>query len=240
MTRAVTREPKPVPVLIVDDHPMVGSALAHNLQAEDLTAQFQPARSTAEALSAARLVRDGVVLLDLDLGRDQRGRWIDVPALIPRFAAAGWRVLILVDGASSRADIAQIGAALAAGGIGWVPKAAPFATLLAALHAALAGHSLTTPAQRAQLIELHHLHEQQRQRSSAALAALTPREREILALLTAGRHAQTIAAHHTVSVATVRTQIRGVLTKLDVHSQLEAVALYSTNNTTAPVHDPGF
>ena len=48
----------------------------------------------------------------------------------------------------------------------------------------------------------------------------------MLALLAAGHRAQAVADRFVVSLATVRTQIRAVLTKLGVSSQLEAVALY--------------
>ncbi len=54
---------------------------------------------------------------------------------------------------------------------------------------------------------------------------LTPREREIVACLVDGLRAGAVAEKFTVSVATVRTQIRSVLAKLEVSSQLEAVAL---------------
>ena len=57
------------------------------------------------------------------------------------------------------------------------------------------------------------------------LAGLTNREREILAALMAGRRAAAIARNHFVSLHTVRTQIRSMLRKLEVHSQVEAVAL---------------
>lgn len=52
--------------------------------------------------------------------------------------------------------------------------------------------------------------------------------------MAAGRRAQAIAETYVVSVATVRTQIRGVLTKLGVNSQLEAVALYSRQHRSGP------
>jgi len=57
------------------------------------------------------------------------------------------------------------------------------------------------------------------------LAGLTSREGQILASLMAGRRAPAIARNHFVSLHTVRTQIRSMLRKLDVHSQVEAVAL---------------
>ena len=53
---------------------------------------------------------------------------------------------------------------------------------------------------------------------------LTPREAEVLALLMQGQAAEAIARRFVVSEATVRTQIRGVLGKLGVGSQLAAVA----------------
>lgn len=54
---------------------------------------------------------------------------------------------------------------------------------------------------------------------------LTPREHEIVDCLIDGLRAAAIAEKFTVSVATVRTQIRSILAKLEVSSQLEVVAL---------------
>jgi DNA-binding CsgD family transcriptional regulator len=53
---------------------------------------------------------------------------------------------------------------------------------------------------------------------------LTPRQREILALLAAGMRAREIAARLVLSETTVRNHIRAILVQLGVHSQLEAVA----------------
>jgi DNA-binding CsgD family transcriptional regulator len=53
---------------------------------------------------------------------------------------------------------------------------------------------------------------------------LTPRQREILALLVDGERAKHIAARLTISETTVRNHIRAILRALDVNSQLEAVA----------------
>ena len=56
------------------------------------------------------------------------------------------------------------------------------------------------------------------------LASLTLREREVLAALEEGKNAEGIAQQFVVSVGTVRSHIRAVLTKLGVTSQLAAVA----------------
>ena len=57
------------------------------------------------------------------------------------------------------------------------------------------------------------------------LASLTERERTVLDRLAKGQRAQSIADEFVVSVTTVRTQIRAILGKLGVGSQLEAVVL---------------
>jgi DNA-binding CsgD family transcriptional regulator len=54
---------------------------------------------------------------------------------------------------------------------------------------------------------------------------LTPREREVVGRIVAGRRPVHIAAEFVVSVATVRSQIRSILAKLEVGSQLEVAAL---------------
>ena len=54
--------------------------------------------------------------------------------------------------------------------------------------------------------------------------SLTPRQREVLALLAGGVRARQIAARLTLSETTVRNHIRAILVELEAHSQLEAVA----------------
>lgn len=64
-----------------------------------------------------------------------------------------------------------------------------------------------------------------RENEARRFSALTPRERDVLGELLAGRSAARIAEADQVSLATVRSHIRAVLTKLGVSSQLAAVAL---------------
>lgn len=61
---------------------------------------------------------------------------------------------------------------------------------------------------------------------AARVASLTPREREVLTLLRAGDTVAGIARILDVAPATVRSQVKAVLRKLDVNSQLAAVAAY--------------
>ena len=211
------------PILIVDDHELVGSSLALSLMAEGVDARFCPVRSARGVIEAvAHVSPPGLAVLDLDLGRDAEGNRIDGVRLVEPIIGLGWTVVVL----SGSSDAGRIGAALAAGGFVWVPKNAPFPTLLKAIREARAGRSMMPPGRREQLIEMHLAKEDERRDLTAKLAKLTQREREVLALLAAGKRAQAVAEYFVVSLATVRTQIRAVLTKLEVGSQLEAVALY--------------
>ncbi|MDQ4115437.1 MAG: LuxR C-terminal-related transcriptional regulator, partial [Actinomycetota bacterium] len=217
-------------IWIIDDHPLVASALAHSLHAAGHDARVGPLRPAPELLAVLGSTASGLVLLDLELGRDSAGHRIDGATLVGPLRAAGWLVLVLTDNTTPE----RIGAALAAGAAGAVSKTASFTTLLAALHVALAGHPVHRPTQHRNLIDHHQRHQRDHHDRPAALAALTGREREILQRLAVGQRAQTIAAHSLVSVATVRAQIRAVLTKLGVHSQLEAVALYTRHRHREP------
>lgn len=217
-------DPSPTATIwIVDDHQLVASSLAGSLRAAGYRALCHPIRSAPDILAATMRSGAGLVLLDLELGRDGAGHRIDGVALVGPLRAAGRHVLALTDNTAPE----EIGAALSAGAAGAIPKNAPFATLLTAVHGALTGRPVNSPAQRRHLIEQHERHQRAHHHLHDALAALTAREREVLELLAAGQRARTIAAHYVVSVATVRTQIRAVLTKMGVNSQLEAVALYS-------------
>ena len=210
------------PIVIVDDHELVGSALALNLRAEGEDAEFLPVRSAAGVLEHARRSGPGLIVLDLDLGRDAEGNRIDGTRLVRPLVELDWRVVVL----SGSSDARRVGAALSAGGFVFVPKNAPFPALLNAIREARAGRSVMPPGRREQLIELYHKRDTERRELHDKLGRLTQREREVLALLAGGKRAQAVADHFVVSLATVRTQIRAVLTKLEVGSQLEAVALY--------------
>ncbi len=68
----------------------------------------------------------------------------------------------------------------------------------------------------------------------AGFACLTPRERAVLAGLVGGLRPADIARRDFVSVVTVRNQVQSILIKLNVHSQLEAVAAARWSGWTDP------
>ena len=219
--------PTSATVLIVDDHDLVGTTLAYSLSAEGFAARRASAVDVAGVLTETVGLKVGLALLDLDLGRDRSGRRFDGVDLVAPLTGRGWRCIVL----SSTVDRSRIGAALAAGALAAVPKQAAFPQLLGKVRAALAGRPVMAPETRQRLIDSYRACDAERREIVDKLNRLTRREREVLAELARGNRAQAVADRYVVSLATVRTQIRSVLNKLEVGSQLEAVALYRKGQT---------
>jgi len=219
---APTAPPAEPTVLIVDDHDLVGTSLAYSLSAQGLRARRAAAVDVVGVLTEAADLPVGLALLDLDLGRDRSGRRFDGVDLVAPLTERGWRCIVL----SSTADRSRVGAALAAGALAAVPKQAPLTLLLGKVRAAMAGLPVMAAEARQTLIDSFLVREAERREIAEKLDRLTRREREVLAELARGHRAQAVADRYVVSLATVRTQIRSVLNKLEVGSQLEAVALY--------------
>src|SRR6185312_8936640 len=165
------------PVLIVDDHELVATSLLLSLRGEGLDAHLSGRADADGVLRVTSRLAPGVVLLDLDLGRDDQGRRLDGARLVGPLTAAGWKVIIL----SGSSDRVGIGAALDGGALAWVPKNAPLPALLAAVRAA---------EKREQLIAMARRLTAERGALTAKLDRLSQREREVLAMLAQGRRAQ--------------------------------------------------
>lgn len=203
-------------VLIVEDHELLAQSLAMALGAEGMDVRIVPLESLDGVVHVAEGFRPDVVLLDLDLGPLGSA----LPLVAP-LTGAGAKVL-LVTGST---ELARIAETVEAGAVGYVQKSQPFDALLAAVLEVAALQTVLTPAQRTQLLgELRRQRREQEQRF-ASFERLTRREQEVLAALVDGKSADLIARESYVSVATVRSQIRAVLRKLDVSSQLAAVAV---------------
>lgn len=208
-------------ILIVDDHELFSTSLAMALRRHGLDASRVEFRTIEDVLGAGRAAAPGLVVLDLHLGTDTQGRPINGTDLVPTLRATGWAVLVV----SGSADRPSIAAAIAEGAIGSVPKSASFQSLLDAVCDAVAGRPVMSQVEHRQWLELHRNHQAGQRALAKRLDRLSAREREVLELLVAGERAAAIAQRFTVSMTTVRTQIRSILTKLGATSQLEAVAL---------------
>ena len=158
-----------------------------------------------------------LVLLDLDLG-PLLGSGLDLVRLLTE---VGGRVVMM----TGVVDRARLGACIEAGAVGVVSKTDGFDKLVDAIRRAVAGEELLSPHQRHMLLVELQDGRRADTRRIAPFVALSPREQAVLAGLVAGESAEMIAGLSYVSLATVRSQIQSILSKLGVKSQLAAVAL---------------
>lgn len=204
-------------VLIVEDHALLADGLVAALQRNGVRAEVAPQLTTAAIMAAAHRIQPDVVLVDLLLG-GEIGLSI---ALIGQLFEAGHHVLVL----TGVTDPALLGSCIEAGAIGVLSKSAPFDEVLETLIRATQREATLDAAERDRMLQsLRERRAQERERL-APFERLTGRERLVLAALMDGQSAECIAESSFVSMATVRTQIRSILEKLGVHSQLAAVAL---------------
>jgi DNA-binding NarL/FixJ family response regulator len=170
--------------------------------------------SLDEAVRAARQVRPNVVIMGLE-SRTSDG--LEVLRAL-RQALPDTAVLVV----STSTDVVSLTAAVAAGASGFLTMDAEMADLVEAVRATAAGKVVLSGRRLEAMVR--HLGRQ----AAAPLgsqARLTERERDVLARLVEGQSTKAIAAALCVTPNTARTHIQNVLTKLGVHSRLEAAAL---------------
>lgn len=205
----------PVSILILEDHQLLSASLAAALQADGYPVLAPDLSDRASLLDEIASRRPPVALLDLDLGSFGSGEEV-----LPYLVEAGSRVLIV----SGNTDPAVIGRCVELGAWGWVPKSAPFDDLLGAILLAASGRPVLSESERDRLLRLWRERRLADEEALEPFRRLTTREAAVLELLQVGRSVERIAAESFVSEATVRTQVRAILSKLGVKSQLEAVA----------------
>jgi DNA-binding NarL/FixJ family response regulator len=203
-------------VLIVEDHQLLAQSLSFALMAEGFTVTIADLGSRDGVLEAFDRSGADIVLLDLDLG----GTIGDGLSLVSPLRDRHARVLVV----SGSTDRPRLAGCLERGAVGVLPKSTPYEQLVDAVLAVAEGKPVMPDAERhALLAEVRAWRARQRQ-ELAPFESLTAREAQVLAALMDGQGCDAIAAAWFVSEATVRTQIRGVLTKLGVCSQLAAAA----------------
>jgi DNA-binding NarL/FixJ family response regulator len=210
-----------VSVLVLDNHELFSTVLMMALRARGLNAHRADLTRIEAVLLQAEQLPAGLVLLDLNLGRDGQGRQVNGVHLVRALRARRWTVLVVSD----HGDEDRVAAAIAAGAAGVVAKSASLRNLLLMVLAASAGQPVMTESERHAWLTRDRGYRARQHERARRFERLSAREREVLELMAQGRRATAIAEHFVVSLTTVRTQIRAILVKLEVNSQLEAVAL---------------
>jgi DNA-binding NarL/FixJ family response regulator len=197
--------------LIVDDHPLARRGLAAIVREGLRVSEILEADAPAVALTLARARQPDLVLADMHLADS-------VPAreLVQQLRAALPRTKIVLVTAFDR--VAEIRDCLQAGANGCLLKDTAELDLAAALRAMLDGQTFIDP-RIAQKLALELV-----AAPGDGGVHLTPREREVLALLAEGCSNRVIGERLTISETTVKGYVSSLLEKLDARSRLEAVA----------------
>lgn len=212
----VTRSPEQARLLLVDDHRLLVETMQASLTAAGFNVSVAPCGSFDEVLAEAAAVGPTLVVLDLDL--QGAGYGYD---LIGPLRVLGAQVLVLT-GTTDRMELARC---LEAGALGIASKGNGFSSVLDQVRRAADGQTVTPVTERTQLLADLAAHRRMEDRRKAPFEALSSRERDVLRLIVEGQQAAAIAKASYVSLATVRTQIRSILMKLNVSSQVAAVAM---------------
>jgi DNA-binding NarL/FixJ family response regulator len=213
---------KPVRVLIADDHQVGREGLQMILADSDgEIVVVGEASDGDDAVRLAASLKPDVVLMDLSMPR------VDGHEATRRMRDAGLesRVLIL----TSFAEGEGVRDAVRAGVTGYLMKDVLKAELLAAIR--LAADGVPTLHPRAQQHLMRGIAEPE---TPSPFGALTPRERDVLALLARGDSNKRIAASLNLSIGTVKGYVSAIFEKLGVEDRTQAALLAAKHDVVAP------
>jgi two-component system nitrate/nitrite response regulator NarL len=212
-------------VLVVDDHALFTDAILPTLRGMGWDV-VDVVRRGEEAIETARRESPDVVMIDLGLP-DMGG--VDVGTRI--LADLPGTIVIALTG---RRDDGAVKEVQAAGFHGFLTKDIPLPKFAEALSATLRGETVVFQRPRVESRPVTQV-----DREAELLASqLTPREREVLALLVEGSDNAHIARQLGVSANTVRTHVQSILTKLGVRSRLQAAA-FAVKHGVVSIGRPG-
>jgi DNA-binding NarL/FixJ family response regulator len=208
------------PILVIDDHELFSTTLRMALRAQGFDAHQLPITSIDHLRDRVAQFRPGLAVLDLDLGQDQDGRWMNGAELVEALCARGWQVLVV----SGSVDTPGVAAAIAAGAVGSVPKSTSFDGLLDVVLAAAAGEPVMTEVEQQDWVTRHRGYLAQERELARRLGRLSAREREVLDLLAEGLSNQAIADRLFISPKTAEHHVGRILGKLGLRSRAEAAS----------------
>lgn len=214
--QSVGRRPR---VVLLAEQRLVGDAVRTALTSRHLDVVSvpwpdarHPTTAVRRALTSVR-ANAGIVFGDLvDPRRRAHARML--VATVP----LRWVLVVSDQEDLAWGDLVDVGATL-------VPTWISLEELTSGLVRLMSGVDLMTPDARQRMVREWREQQDVTDEVTDRLNLLTPREAEVLRMLSSGLSVRQIAARRGVAEATVRTQVKAVLRKLEVRSQLAAVAL---------------
>ena len=216
-------------VVVADDQPLVRAGFTTLVDSAPDLCVVGAAGSGDEVLEIVRRVGVDVVLRDIRMpgldGLEATRRITADPAL------ASVRILVL-----TTFEIDEyVFAALRGGASGFLGKSADPAALLDAVRVVHRGDALLTPAATRSLIARYLTRpERAEPPDGTRLAALTDREREILAVVATGLTNDEIADRLSLSPHTVKTHVNRAMAKLGAHDRAQLVVIAYESGLVRP------
>lgn len=220
MLRGKATAARKIRVVLADDHPLVLEGLQAMLRAEADIEVLAAVTDGEGLLPIVERMRPDVVVLDLQM--PGLSGWDCLRRI--REASPGTRVLIL----TAFGDGEFIQMAIEQEADGFVLKTEPPQQTLSAIRQVAQGHLVFPQAARRWL----------RPRAPEGLAALTDREREILALVAQGLRNDQIAHRLGLKPSTVKFHLQNIFQKLGVRNRTEAARCYLTACSAFPTRTP--
>jgi two-component system, NarL family, response regulator DevR len=218
-TAADSAPPRPIRILIADDHEIVRIGLAALLERQEGLTVVAQAASGQEAVRLAHRHRPDVVVMDI---RMPGGSGIDACRAITT-ELEGTPVVML----TSHADSDALFDAIEAGASGYVLKRIGSSELVDAVRTVATGGSLLDPAVTRPVLE--RLRNASRLEEAGAFAELTEQERRVLANVADGASNREIAERMGLAEKTVRNYVSSILAKLGLESRAQAAG-YAIRN----------
>ncbi len=217
-----------ITVVVVDDQALVRAGFRVLVDSEPDFAVVGQAADGQEAVRVVRETSPDVVLMDIRMPE------MDGIEATRQIIAAGGdgatRVLILTTFELDE----YVYEALKAGASGFLLKDTPPEDLLDAITVIAGGNALLAPSVTKTLIAEFASRSTHRYQDTKLLAALTPREQEVLVLVSRGRSNAEIAEELHMSAATAKTHVSRILSKLGARDRAQLVVIaYESGLATA-------
>jgi DNA-binding NarL/FixJ family response regulator len=206
-------------VLVADDQALVRAGFVALLEAQDGIAVIAEADTGTAALAAARGLRPDVVLMDIRM--PEMDGLAATRAIAADPALAEVRVVVLTTFELDE----YVFEAMRAGASGFLVKHTEPAELVRAVRVVADGEALLSPSVTRRLVSEFAARTKQPSGLATALAELTSREREVMALVAEGLTNAEIGDRLFMSPATARTHVSRILTKLGARDRTQLVVM---------------
>ncbi|MEO3821999.1 response regulator transcription factor [Plantactinospora sp. B24E8] len=208
---------RPVRLLLVDDDPLVRAALTMMLDGAPGICLVAALADGDEVPAAVDRHEVDVVLMDIRMPR------VNGIVATRRLRARPHPPEVVVLTTFDTDD--HVVRALRAGASGFLLKDTPPDRIVDAVHRVAAGEPILSPAITRRLMERVTTSTDAYERARSSLAALSPRERDVVLAVARGRTNAEIAAELTMTVATVKAHLTHILTKLDLGNRTQVAML---------------